>query len=79
MDKFLFACDELSGFVIAVSKVRPNGIDNLEPKSVIKRLKEKSFAAGVNRDDIYKSIDEIGITLEEHVRNIIEGLKDSLK
>ncbi len=75
LDKFLFACDELSGFVTAVGKVRPNGITDLEPKSVIKRLKEKSFAAGVNRDDIYRSVEEIGIPLEEHVRNVVEGLK----
>lgn len=77
MDKFLFACDELSGFIVAVGKVRPNGISDLEPKSVTKRLRDKSFASGVNRYDIYKSIKEIGISLEEHIGFLIEALKQN--
>jgi len=71
METHLFACDEISGFINAVTLVRPNGIKDLEPKSVIKRLKEKSFAANVNRDDIYKGLDLIGINLEEHIKNLI--------
>lgn len=79
IDKFLFACDELSGFVIACARVRPNKLQDLEVKSVQKRLKEKSFAAGVNRDDVYTGANEIseyGIdTLDIHIQNIISALK----
>lgn len=60
MAKALYACDELAGFIVACCKVRPNGIGDLEPKSVRKKLKDKAFAAAVNRDDIARGIEELG-------------------
>jgi putative nucleotidyltransferase with HDIG domain len=75
LKKALFACDELSGFVHACALVRPNGLEGLEPKSVKKKLKQPSFAAGVNRDDVYKGADELGVELDEHIRNVIEALR----
>lgn len=60
MAKALYAVDELAGFIVACAKVRPNGIGDLEPKSVRKKLKDKAFAANVNREDIARGIAEIG-------------------
>src|SRR5918999_325084 len=59
LKKTLFACDELSGFVHACALVRPTGLEGLEPKSVRKKLKQPSFAAGVHREDVYKGADEL--------------------
>ena len=67
LKKTLFACDELSGFVHACGLVRPDGIETLEPKSVRKKLKQPSFASGVNRDDVYKGAEELGVELDEHI------------
>lgn len=75
LDKTLFACDELSGFVVAVALVRPGRLTDLNPKSVIKKLKDKSFAAQVSREDIYQGAEEIGIELKEHIANIISAIK----
>jgi putative nucleotidyltransferase with HDIG domain len=75
MKKALFACDELSGFVHACGLVRPDGIDTLEPKSVKKKLKQPSFAAGVNRDDVYKGAEELGVELDDHIRFVIAALR----
>lgn len=75
LDKTLLACDELTGFVVACCQVRPDGISSLEPKSVIKKLKDKSFAAKVERDEVYKGVEMLGISLEEHIAFIIEVLK----
>ena len=77
MDKYLLACDELTGFIVACSKVRPNGISDLKPKSVKKSLKKKSFAASVDREEIMKGIELINIDLDEHISNIISVLKDN--
>src|SRR5204863_2338619 len=68
LKKALFACDELSGFVHACALVRPSGLEGLEPKSVRKKLKQPSFAAGVNRDDVYKGAEELGVELDDHIR-----------
>src|ERR687884_155864 len=75
LKKTLFACDELSGFVHACALVRPGGLEGLEPKSVKKKLKQPSFAAKVNRDDVYKGAEELGIDLDEHIRNVVAALK----
>jgi putative nucleotidyltransferase with HDIG domain len=75
LKKTLFACDELSGFIHACGLVRPDGIDTLEPKSVKKKLKQPSFASGVNRDDVYKSAEELGVELDEHIAFVIEALR----
>jgi len=75
LKRTLFACDELSGFVHACGLVRPDGIDTLEPKSVKKKLKQPSFAAGVNRDDVYKGAKELGVDLDEHIAFVIQALR----
>ena len=73
--KTLFACDELSGFVHACGLVRPTGLDGLEPKSVRKKLKQPSFAAGVHRDEVYAGAELLGLELDEHIRNVVEALQ----
>jgi putative nucleotidyltransferase with HDIG domain len=75
LKKTLFACDELSGFVHACGLVRPTGIDGLEPKSVRKKLKQPSFAAGVHRDEVYAGAELLGIELDDHIRNVVEALQ----
>ena len=75
LKKTLFACDELSGFVHACGLVRPTGLEGLEPKSVRKKLKQPSFAAGVHRDEVYKGAEELGIELDEHIANVVTALQ----
>ena len=75
LKKTLFACDELSGFIHACGLVRPTGIDGLEPKSVRKKLKQPSFAAGVSRDDVYKGAELLEVELDDHIRFVIEALR----
>lgn len=75
MDKALAACDELAGFVVACCLVRPDGIGSLEPKSVKKKLKDKAFAAKVNRDEIRRGAELLGVDLDEHIGFVIEALK----
>ena len=75
LKKTLFACDELSGFVHACGLVRPTGLDGLEPKSVRKKLKQPSFAAGVHRDEVYAGADALGIDLDEHIANVVAALQ----
>ena len=75
LKKTLFACDELSGFVHACGLVRPDGIATLEPKSVKKKLKQPSFAAGVHRDEVYRGAEELGLELDEHIANVIESMR----
>jgi predicted hydrolase (HD superfamily) len=74
MAKSLFAVDELAGFIVACTKVRPNGIGDLEPSSVKKKLKDKAFAAAVSRDDIKKGIAELAVDETEHIRTCIEAI-----
>lgn len=73
--KYLFACDELSGFITAYALMKGGDLNAIEPKSVVKKLKDKAFARGVNRDDIRIGVEEIGVPLEEHISNCIEALK----
>lgn len=74
--KTLFACDEITGFITAVTYVRPNKtIDEVEVKSVLKKLKDKAFAKSVNRNDILKGAEELGIPLEEHIQFCIDAMK----
>jgi putative nucleotidyltransferase with HDIG domain len=75
LKKTLFACDELSGFVHAVGLVRPAGLDGLEPKSVKKKLKQPSFAAGVHREEVYAGAEGLGLDLDEHIRNVIAAMQ----
>ena len=75
LKRALFACDELSGFVHACALVRPTGLDGLEPKSVRKKLRQPSFAAGVHRDEVYAGAELIGLELDEHIRNVVAALR----
>ncbi|HTI32054.1 MAG TPA: HDIG domain-containing protein [Miltoncostaea sp.] len=75
LEKHLFACDELSGFVHACGLVRPQGLEGLTPKSVRKKLKQPSFAAGVHRDEVYAGAELIGLELDEHITNVVAALE----
>jgi len=75
LKRTLFACDELSGFVHACGLVRPTGLDGLEPKSVRKKLKQPSFAAGVHRDEVYRGAEELGVVLDEHIVAVTAALR----
>jgi putative nucleotidyltransferase with HDIG domain len=75
LKKTLFACDELAGFIHACGLVRPDGIETLEPKSVRKKLKQPSFAAGVHRDEVYRGAEELGLDLDEHIANVIQAMR----
>src|SRR4249919_1439714 len=79
LKKTLFACDELSGFVHACGLVRPTGIDGLEPKSVKKKLKQPSFAAGVHRDEVYAGAELLGLELDEHIANVVAAMQPIAK
>jgi putative nucleotidyltransferase with HDIG domain len=74
-ERTLFACDELSGLVWACCLVRPNGIDDLKPKSVVKKLKDRAFAAGVDRDEVARGIELLGMERSEHIQNVIDGMR----
>ena len=74
--KTVYACDEMTGFVIAVAYVRPNrSLDEVEVRSVAKKLRDKGFARQVPRDQLEKGAVELGVPFDEHVANVIEGLK----
>ena len=76
MDRAIFACDELSGFVTACALVKPNkSLSEVEPKSVRKKMKDKAFARAVNRDDLVKGAADLGVELDEHIRFVAEALK----
>jgi predicted hydrolase (HD superfamily) len=72
----VYACDEMAGFVIAVAYVRPNrSLDEVDAAAVRKKMKDKGFARQVPRDQLEKGADELGIPFEEHVMNVVAGLK----
>jgi predicted hydrolase (HD superfamily) len=74
LDKALIACDELTGFIIAACLVRPEGVTTLGPKSVRKKLKDKAFAAKVDRREIATGVELLGVDLSEHIQFIIDAL-----
>jgi predicted hydrolase (HD superfamily) len=76
MEKALFAVDELSGFVLAVAYVRPEGLVGMTPKSVKKKLKQPSFAAAVNRDELRHGAEELGVDFDEHLTIVIAALAE---
>ena len=76
LQKVLFACDELAGFITAVTYVRPSKtVDEVEVKSVKKKLKDKAFARAVSREDIQKGAEELGVTIEEHIEFCIMAMR----
>lgn len=80
MEKVLFACDELAGFITAVALVKPNkSLAEVDTKSVRKRMKDKAFARSVNREDIIKGAQEMGVDLDEHIAFCIEAMKSVAK
>jgi putative nucleotidyltransferase with HDIG domain len=76
MAKTLYAVDELSGFIAACALVRPTGIHGMTPKSVKKKLKQPSFAAGVDRDEVRRSVDDLGVDLDEHIAFVIAAMDE---
>jgi len=79
LDKALLACDELTGFIIACSHVRPDKIEGLQSKSVIKKLKDKSFAAKVEREEVRAGAELLGVELPAHIDFIISVLQENRK
>jgi predicted hydrolase (HD superfamily) len=78
LEKTLFACDEMAGFVTAAALVRPSrSVMDLEAASVLKRMKDKAFARAVSRDDLRTGAAELKLPLEEHVTNVIQSLRES--
>jgi len=75
LDKTLYACDELAGFVTAVAKIRPEGIRGLKTKSVKKKFKQKAFAAAVKREDIIAGAEDLGVELDEHIQFVIDAME----
>ena len=77
LEKSLYACDEMSGFVTAAALVRPSkSVMDLEAGSVKKRMKDKAFAKAVSREDLLRGADELGLPLETHIANVIESLRE---
>jgi predicted hydrolase (HD superfamily) len=77
LEKTLWGCDEMAGFVTAASLVRPSkSILDLEPSSVMKRMKDKAFARAVKRDDLRKGAEDLGLPLEEHIGNVITFMRE---
>lgn len=75
LDKTLYACDELAGFITAVALMRPERLSGMQASSVKKKLKQKSFAAAVNRDDITRGAADLGIPLDEHIQFVIDSMQ----
>ncbi|MEZ4754256.1 MAG: HAD family hydrolase [Bdellovibrionota bacterium] len=80
MAKALFAVDELTGLIMASILVRPDkSIHELKLKSVKKKFKDKRFAAGVNREDVIQGAEELGVELDQHIQNVIDGMKEAAR
>jgi len=75
MDHYLFACDELSGFIVAYSLMKPGKLNDIDGVSVAKKLKDKAFARSINREDIPLGAENIGLSIEEHSNNLITAMR----
>lgn len=75
LDKHLLACDEITGLITATAYMRPTGIDDLTPKSVVKKMKDKAFAKGVDRQEVTHGAELIGVELNEHIGNVIQAMQ----
>ena len=76
LERTLVACDELTGLITATALVRPEGIDDLSPKSVKKKMKDPAFARGVDREDVRRGSELLGIELDLHIQNVIDAMRD---
>jgi putative nucleotidyltransferase with HDIG domain len=77
LEKTLYACDEMSGFVTAAALVRPSkSVLDLEASSVIKRMKDKAFARAVNREDLRRGAEELGLPLDQHITNVVAFMRE---
>jgi predicted hydrolase (HD superfamily) len=76
MERALYAVDELSGFILACAYVRPDGLEGMAPKSVKKKLKQPSFAAAVDRDELRRGAEELGVDFDEHLQIVIGALAE---
>jgi putative nucleotidyltransferase with HDIG domain len=79
LSKALYACDEMASFIIAVGFVRPDGLQGMKPSSVKKKMKNKQFAAKVDREQLEKSAQDLNVDLSDHIQTIIEGLQEHEK
>lgn len=75
LDRTLLACDEITGLITATALLRPNGIDDLKPRSVRKKMKDSAFARGVDRAEIRRGTELLGVELGEHIANVIEAMQ----
>jgi putative nucleotidyltransferase with HDIG domain len=75
LDKTLYACDELCGFIVACALVRPNRLEGLKTKSVKKKMKQASFAAAIPRDDLYRGAEELGVDFDQHTQFCIDAMQ----
>ena len=75
LDRTLVACDELTGLITATALVRPNGIDDLKPKSVKKKMKDSTFARGVDRDEVRQGAELLGVDFTDHVQKVIDAMR----
>lgn len=76
LDRTLLACDELTGLITATALVRPNGIEDLKPKSVKKKMRDSAFAAGVDRESVRNSGEMVGLDLDQHIANVIAAMRE---
>lgn len=75
LERALVACDELAGLVNATALVRPNGIDDLSPKSVKKKMKDATFARGVDREEVRHGTELLGVDMDQHIQNVIDAMR----
>jgi putative nucleotidyltransferase with HDIG domain len=75
LDRALYACDELTGLITATALMRPTGIDDLTPKSVKKKMKDPAFARGVDREEVRRGTELLGVELDEHIANVIRAMQ----
>ncbi len=76
LDRTLYACDEITGLITATALMRPNGIDDLKPKSVKKKFKDAAFARGVDREEVRRGTELLGVELDEHMQNVIDAMRE---
>lgn len=75
LDRTLVACDELTGLITATALVRPNGLDDMKVKSVKKKMKDSAFARGVDREDVRRGTELLGVEMNEHIQNVIDAMR----